>query len=122
MPGSEILLVFELGTMTATAGCNIMFGDYEIDDDILRWSDAPARTQRACRDEAAAQDDWLTALLTAYGEGTGTQYWMSGSWHAVKTASASSSRCRSPTTRRMAASPACAAPWRWGRPPRSRTW
>lgn len=62
--GSEILLVFELGTMTATAGCNIMFGGYEIDDGLLRWSDAPAQTQRACRDEAAAQDDWLTNLLT----------------------------------------------------------
>ena len=31
-------------------------------------------------------------------------------------------RCRWPTTRRMAASPACAGRWRWGRPPSSRRW
>jgi heat shock protein HslJ len=62
--GTEVLLVFELGTMAASAGCNTMFGDYQVDDGILRWSSGPAQTLKACPDELAAQDAWVAALLT----------------------------------------------------------
>ena len=62
--GTEILLVFELGTMAASAGCNTMFGDYQVDDGVLRWSSGPAQTLKACPEELTAQDAWLAALLT----------------------------------------------------------
>ena len=69
--GSEVLLVFELGTMAVSAGCNTMFGEFVVDDGTLRWSSGPAQTLKACSDELTAQDQWLTALLT---DGVSTSY------------------------------------------------
>lgn len=62
--GTEILLVFELGTMAVSAGCNTMFGEFQVDDGILRWSSGPAQTMKLCNEELSAQDAWLTELFT----------------------------------------------------------
>lgn len=64
VPGSEVLLVFELGTMAVSAGCNTIFGELEVDDGVLRWSSGPAQTLKACSEELTAQDQWLVEFFT----------------------------------------------------------
>jgi heat shock protein HslJ len=64
VPGSEVLLVFELGTMAVSAGCNTMFGEFEVADGVLRWSSGAAQTMKACSEELTAQDQWLTEFFT----------------------------------------------------------
>lgn len=72
--GTEITLSFEDDGMSVAAGCNTMFGSYEVDESgMLRWSAGPASTLMACSDELEDQDRWLTTLLsdgvTATSEG-----------------------------------------------------
>jgi heat shock protein HslJ len=60
--GSRVRLVFEGGTIGASAGCNSMGGPYALDGGILR---APqlAATEMACEPALMAQDQWLASLL-----------------------------------------------------------
>lgn len=62
--GTEVTLSFQDGLMTATAGCNTLFGPYEIEQDTLRWTGTPATTLMECPEAEAAQDRWVTGLLS----------------------------------------------------------
>lgn len=61
---TTIELGFDDGSMSASAGCNSMFGAYAVTDGTLAWTGEPAGTLIACSDELAAQDQWLIGLLT----------------------------------------------------------
>ncbi|SDD75018.1 META domain-containing protein [Nocardioides lianchengensis] len=62
--GTRVRLAFEDDTMSVSAGCNTMFGPYEVAGETLAWTGAPASTVMGCLTEEAAQDEWLTAWLT----------------------------------------------------------
>jgi heat shock protein HslJ len=61
--GTDVELSFGDGVMTISAGCNTIFGAYEVESDTLRWSGRPASTLKGCADDLEAQDRWLTTLL-----------------------------------------------------------
>lgn len=61
---TSVSLTFEDGNMSANAGCNTMAAGYEVDDGTLRWTGEVASTLMGCVDDVAAQDQWLTELLT----------------------------------------------------------
>lgn len=61
--GTQVKVAFEDATMAVSAGCNTLFGGYELTDGTLRWSAMPASTRMGCPDELAAQDDWLTTVF-----------------------------------------------------------
>jgi heat shock protein HslJ len=60
-----IRLAFEEGRLSASAGCNTMFGPYALDGDELAWTAEPATTLMACGDALDQQDRWLAELLAA---------------------------------------------------------
>jgi heat shock protein HslJ len=60
-----IRLAFEEGRLSASAGCNTMFGPYALEGDELAWTAEPATTLMACGDVLEQQDRWLAELLTA---------------------------------------------------------
>jgi heat shock protein HslJ len=63
--GTAIELGFADGTLSVSAGCNAMSGQYGVDDSgMLRWTGHPASTMKACSDELMAQDQWLAQLFT----------------------------------------------------------
>ena len=64
VPGTQISLSFEDGTLGAQAGCNSMGGTYALEGGRLRWNASPAMTMIGCEPPLQRQDDWLTALLT----------------------------------------------------------
>lgn len=68
--GTAVHLGFDAGTMSASAGCNTLFGAYDVTDGVLRWPAEPAATMIGCDEELAAQDDWLRDLLTTGVEAT----------------------------------------------------
>jgi heat shock protein HslJ len=73
--GSTIDLTFQDGNMSVWAGCNTLFGPFEVDGTTLAWSSPPAATMMACDPPLAEQDQWLTSLLTTgvtATAGTGT--------------------------------------------------
>lgn len=61
--GTVVRLAFEDGVMSASAGCNTMFGAYDVSGGTLAWTDEPASTSMGCLEPEAEQDAWLTALL-----------------------------------------------------------
>lgn len=63
--GTDVRLTFEAGTMSAAAGCNTMFGPFDVTSGTLAWTDLPASTLIGCADDLVAQDRWLTDLLVA---------------------------------------------------------
>lgn len=65
VPGTEIRLGFEDDGMSVSAGCNTMFGSYELTDTTLAWAGEPASTMIACEPDLADQDRWLAELFTA---------------------------------------------------------
>jgi heat shock protein HslJ len=69
--GSTIELGFEDGTMSVSAGCNTMFGPYDVTDGTLAWTGAPASSMMACAAELEEQDQWLTDLFTSGVQATG---------------------------------------------------
>ncbi len=71
-PGTRIRLEFSDGRVGASAGCNIMGGDYRIEGDRLRI-DGGAMTEMACDPERDAQDGWLFSFL-----GSGPTFTLSG--------------------------------------------
>jgi heat shock protein HslJ len=62
--GTRIRLVFDNGTLSASAGCNIIGGDLDIDSTTLHFSGA-SMTEMACDPPRMAQDDWLVNFLTS---------------------------------------------------------
>lgn len=65
VPGSEIQLGFEGDVMSVSAGCNTMFGSYELTETTLACAYDPASTMIACEPDRADQDRWLAELFTA---------------------------------------------------------
>lgn len=62
--GTSITLTFEDGRMVATAGCNTMSGSYDVSGGTLAWTGPAASTMMGCPDDLAAQDQWISGLLT----------------------------------------------------------
>jgi heat shock protein HslJ len=60
--GTEISLSFDEGTMSVRAGCNTLFGGFEVEASSL-VADELAQTQMACDDANQAQDIWVLELL-----------------------------------------------------------
>lgn len=65
VPGSTIEMRFDDDSMSVWAGCNNLFGAYEVDDTTLAWSGEPASTMMGCEAALADQDQWLAGLLTS---------------------------------------------------------
>lgn len=63
--GSEVSITFEDGSISVLAGCNTIFGGYELDGSTLAPTGQLATTQMACDDALMAQDEWLAAMLSA---------------------------------------------------------
>ncbi|PKH44260.1 META domain-containing protein [Nocardioides alpinus] len=64
VPGSSVEVTFDGDTMSAYAGCNTLFGPFEVDGSMLAWSGPPAATMMMCEPELMDQDQWLSDLLT----------------------------------------------------------
>jgi heat shock protein HslJ len=62
--GTRIRLIFDNGTLSANAGCNIIGGNLVIDGDTLRFSGA-SMTEMGCDPARHAQDDWLATFLSS---------------------------------------------------------
>lgn len=62
--GTRVGLSFRDGTVTASAGCNTMAGSYRIVDQTL-VVDNLGMTEMGCPGDLAAQDTWLSGLLTS---------------------------------------------------------
>jgi heat shock protein HslJ len=61
---TQIRLAFASGSLSTSAGCNVMSGPYDVDGGVVRWTGPAASTMMACSDELTAQDAWLTQLFT----------------------------------------------------------
>ena len=64
VPGEPVRVTFEGDTMSVSAGCNTMFGAFELTDGTLAWSGEPASSLIGCEPELADQDAWLAELFT----------------------------------------------------------
>jgi len=64
VPGTKIRLGFSNGMLSASAGCNSMSGQYDLQDGSLRV-DQLATTDMGCPQNLADQDKWLSDILTA---------------------------------------------------------
>ncbi len=62
--GTDVRLEFADGRMMAAAGCNTMSGPFSLDAGTLAWTGHPMTTMIGCDSARAAQDTWLTDLLT----------------------------------------------------------
>jgi heat shock protein HslJ len=62
--GTRIRLIFDNGTLSANAGCNIIGGNLVIDGDKLRFSGA-SMTEMGCDEPRMAQDQWLITFLSS---------------------------------------------------------
>ena len=60
--GTNIRLMFQDGSLTASAGCNIIGGSYAIQDGKLVFTGG-SMTEMGCDNGRMAQDDWLITLL-----------------------------------------------------------
>ncbi len=63
--GTEIELAFEGDVMSVSAGCNTLFGTYELTDSTLAWTNEPASTMIGCDQELSEQDQWLAEIFSA---------------------------------------------------------
>ncbi len=61
--GSVIRLAFEDGSLSANAGCNQIFGGYQLDGNVL-VAGTLGQTQMACDEALMDQDMWLSELLS----------------------------------------------------------
>ncbi len=62
--GTVVTLVFEDGRLAVSAGCNTQTGDFQVEDDTLKWTGPAAATMMACSPELMDQDAWLGALFS----------------------------------------------------------
>lgn len=61
---TRVSVAFADGSMSVSAGCNTLFGGYDATGGTLRWTTPPASTRMGCPEALAAQDAWLTDVLT----------------------------------------------------------
>jgi heat shock protein HslJ len=64
VPGTQVALRFDAGTLGAQAGCNSLSGGYAVEDGTLRWTAEPVQTMIGCEPSLQRQDEWLAELLT----------------------------------------------------------
>ncbi len=62
--GTRVALSFDDAGVGAQAGCNSMFGPYDLDGTTMHVS-MLGQTERGCESPLLAQDDWLRAFLLA---------------------------------------------------------
>lgn len=70
--GTQLRLQFREGEVSATAGCNSLFGTLRVEGDRL-FADDVGGTEMGCDPERHAQDAWITELL-----GSGPTYELDG--------------------------------------------
>jgi heat shock protein HslJ len=63
--GTTVEVTFEGETMSVWAGCNTMFGPFEVDGTTLSWTSEPAATMMMCDPDLMEQDQWLADLFGA---------------------------------------------------------
>lgn len=63
VPGSQIRLSFDDGSLTAQAGCNSMGARVRVDGGRLVVTEPMFMTEMACDEPLMAQDEWLAELL-----------------------------------------------------------
>ncbi len=63
-PDTRVVLTFDRERVGASAGCNALDGDFEVDDSVL-VVDKVTQTEIGCSPELADQDRWLAELLTS---------------------------------------------------------
>ena len=64
VPGTKIRLGFADGMLSASAGCNSMSGQYQLQDGLLEVEQL-ATTDMGCPQKLAEQDKWLADILAA---------------------------------------------------------
>lgn len=62
VPGTEVSISFKGGTLNAAAGCNGMFGRFQLDGDRLTVP-MTGSTQMGCEPDRHEQDQWLSDFL-----------------------------------------------------------
>lgn len=62
--GTDLSISFEGDILSASAGCNSVFGEYRLDGDRLTVP-KPGSTMRGCEPELLKQDQWLSDFLVA---------------------------------------------------------
>lgn len=60
--GTRVSLTFDGDTLSASAGCNTIFGGYELDDGTLTAGPL-AQSQMLCEEDLQRQDEWVAELL-----------------------------------------------------------
>lgn len=65
VPGSQITMAFDNGTLRANAGCNSMGGPYTITNSVLNAGEEFGSTAMGCDTDLMAQDEWLAGFLGA---------------------------------------------------------
>jgi heat shock protein HslJ len=63
--GTTVQVGFEDDTMSVWAGCNTLFGPFEVDGTTIAWATEPAATMMMCESDLVEQDRWLTELFGA---------------------------------------------------------
>jgi len=63
--GTTIDVGFEGETMSVNAGCNTLFGPFEVDGTTIAWTSEPAATMMMCDPDLLEQDRWLTEFFSA---------------------------------------------------------
>ena len=63
--GTTVEVGFEGDTMSVWAGCNTLFGPFEVDGTTITWTSEPAATMMMCEPDLVEQDRWLTELFGA---------------------------------------------------------
>jgi heat shock protein HslJ len=64
VPGTEVRVGFRASELSASAGCNSMFGDYSFDDQVLVVT-TMGSTEIGCDLPLHDQDEWLARFLRA---------------------------------------------------------
>lgn len=62
--GTAIEVTFEDDTMSVWAGCNTLFGPFEVDGTTIAWASEPAATMMMCEPDLDEQDRWITELFS----------------------------------------------------------
>ena len=65
VPGSQITMSFDNGTLRASAGCNSIGGTYTITNSVLNGGENFSSTLMGCDTDLMTQDEWLAGFLGA---------------------------------------------------------
>ncbi len=65
VPGSQITMSFDNGTLRASAGCNSIGGTYTVANSVLNGGEHFSSTLMGCDPDLMTQDAWLAGFLGA---------------------------------------------------------